>query len=80
MIVETSVYEKSWQSERFLVNGKYVIVEKADLIREGGKRVVIMDIMVRELLTRPDLAAFKKKIQTDFGKDLIIRVRPIYIP
>jgi uncharacterized hydrophobic protein (TIGR00271 family) len=30
-IVEERIIEKSWQKERFLINDKYVIVEKADL-------------------------------------------------
>lgn len=34
-IVEDQVIENSWRKERFLVNGKYIIVEKATLRRVG---------------------------------------------
>jgi hypothetical protein len=39
-----------------------------------------MDILAREPLTREDLTAFKKKIQANFNKKLIIRVNMTYIP
>ena len=79
-IVEKNVYEQSWQNERFLVNGKYIIVEKADLSSRQGKPVLFMNILARELLTREDMAEFKRKIQTNFDKRLVLRVQTIYIP
>jgi len=79
-IVEKIVFEMSWQQERFLVNGKYLIIQEADLSHYRNKEVIVMDIMAREHLTREDLAQFKKKIQTNFTKKLIIRARTIYIP
>ncbi len=78
-IVEKMVLEKSWQQERFLVNGKYLIVKKADVRRRRDKMVIVMDIMAREPLTRDDLAQFKRKIQTNFASELIIRANVIYI-
>jgi len=79
-IVEERVFEKSWQTERFLVNEKYLIVLKADMIRRRNKELIVMNVLVREPLTREDLNAFKKKIQTNFNRKLIIRVNTIYIP
>ena len=79
-IVETMVFETSWQQERFLVNGKYLIVKKAELSHHRDKEVIVMDIMAREPLTREDLAQFKRKIQANFAKKLIIRASTIYIP
>jgi uncharacterized hydrophobic protein (TIGR00271 family) len=79
-IVETMVFETSWQQERFLVNGKYLIVKKAELTHYRDKEVIVMDIMAREPLTREDLAQFKRKIQANFTKKLIIRASTIYIP
>jgi uncharacterized hydrophobic protein (TIGR00271 family) len=79
-IVEDRVFEKSWQHERFLINEKYLIISKADMRRQADKRVIIMDVLARELLTRDDLQALKKKIQENFDEKLIIRVNTIYIP
>ncbi len=79
-IVEKIVFERSWQQERFLVNGKYIIVQEADLTHYRDKEVIEMDIMTREPLTVEDLAQFKRKIQANFTKKLIIRARTIYVP
>ena len=67
-IVEDRVFEQSWRKERFLVNEKYLIIVKASIIRRGDKRIILMDILAREPLTRKDLNAFKKKIQANFNK------------
>ncbi len=79
-IVEKMVLEKSWQQERFLVNGKYLIVKKADVRRRRDKKVIVMDIMAREPLTREDLTQLKRKIQANFTNELIIRANIVYIP
>ncbi len=79
-IVEDRIIEKGWQKERFLVNGKYVIVEKAVLRRQGDKKIVVMDVLVRDVLTREDMNEFKKKIETHFPGKLTIRAKTIYIP
>jgi uncharacterized hydrophobic protein (TIGR00271 family) len=79
-IVEDRVFEQSWRKERFLVNEKYLIIIKASIIWRGDKRIILMDILAREPLTRKDLNAFKKKIQANFSKKLIIRLKTFYIP
>jgi uncharacterized hydrophobic protein (TIGR00271 family) len=79
-IVEDRVFEQSLRKERFLVNEKYLIIIKASIIWRGDKRIILMDILAREPLTRKDLNAFKKKIQTNFSKKLIIRLKTFYIP
>jgi uncharacterized hydrophobic protein (TIGR00271 family) len=79
-IVEERIIEKGWQKERFLVNGKYVIVERADLHRQGDKKIIVMEVAVRDLLTREDLNAFRKKIETNFPGKLVIRAKAVYIP
>jgi uncharacterized hydrophobic protein (TIGR00271 family) len=79
-IVEDRAFEKSWQHERFLVNEKYLIIQKAAVSHRGDKELIIMDILARESLTREDLNAFKKKLQANFNKKLIIRVNMTYIP
>jgi hypothetical protein len=79
-IVEDQIIEKSWRKERFLVNGKYIIIEKATLRRVEGKKVVVMEVVVRDVLTRQDLNQFKKKIKVHFPGKLIIRAKTVYLP
>jgi uncharacterized hydrophobic protein (TIGR00271 family) len=79
-IVEDRAFEKSWQHERFLVNEKYLIIQKAAVSHRGDKELIIMDILAREPLNREDLNAFKKKLQANFKKKLIVRVNMTYIP
>jgi uncharacterized membrane protein len=79
-IVEDRVFEQSWQKERFLVNEKYLIIRKASIFWRGDKRIILMEILAREPLTREDLTAFKRKIQANFNKKLIIRIKTLYIP
>jgi uncharacterized hydrophobic protein (TIGR00271 family) len=79
-IVEDRILEQSWRQERFLVNEKYIIIIKASIFWRGDKRIILMDILAREPLTREDLNAFKKKIQANFSKKLIIRLNTFHIP
>ena len=78
-IAEEIQWEHSWQKERFLVNGKYIIVKEAEIVSQRDRKVVLMDILARERLTRDDLNDFKEKIQRNFSKKLVIRANIIYI-
>jgi uncharacterized hydrophobic protein (TIGR00271 family) len=78
-IAEEIQWERSWQKERFLVNGKYIIVKEAEIVSQRDRKVVLMDILARERLTRDDLNDFKEKIQRNFSKKLVIRANIIYI-
>jgi uncharacterized membrane protein len=79
-IVERSEFERSWQNERFLVNGKYLIVDQARLHRFNQVQVLTVDILVREQLSRRDLNEFKRKIKRNFSDDIVIRAKFTYIP
>jgi uncharacterized hydrophobic protein (TIGR00271 family) len=79
-IVEERLMEQRWRKERFLVNGKYIIVEDAELRRVGNKQIVVMEVVVRDMLTRKDLNEFKKKIRIHFPGKPIIRARTVYLP
>jgi uncharacterized hydrophobic protein (TIGR00271 family) len=79
-IIEERVFEKGWQNERFLINGKYIIVESADLRRLGDKKIVVMEIVVHDQLGREDMEEFKRKIQAYFPDKLIIRAKTTFIP
>lgn len=78
-IAEEIQWERSWQKERFLVNGKYIIVKEAEIVSRHDRKIVLMDILARERLTRDDLNDFKEKIQHNFSKKLVIRANIIYI-
>ena len=79
-ITERSKFEESWKYERFLVNGKYLIVKDADIYSYQDRKILIVDLHVREPLTRQDLNEFKQKVQQNFSEDLLIRTRITYIP
>ncbi|MGW8161765.1 MAG: TIGR00341 family protein, partial [Desulfobulbales bacterium] len=79
-IVETRMHEKSWQKERFLVHGKYLIIRQARLSEYGNRDILTVDILARDQLTRNDLAELKRKINYNFTEDLVIRANIIYIP
>jgi len=79
-ITEKAAFEKGWRFERFYVNGKYLIVQKADLITTGRKKVLTVEILAREQLNRGDLTEFKRKVKKNFPDDLVIRAKLTYIP
>ncbi len=80
-LVTTTVLEKSWKRERFLVNDKYLIVQQAKLIHQREEKVLFVKVLLREPLTRRDLNQLKKKkIQSNFAEALTIRVQVLYIP
>ena len=79
-IVDKANFERNWRQERFLVNDKYLIIQKADVVRYRDKEVLTIDILAREPLSRDDLAQLKRKIQTHFSKELVIRANVLYIP
>lgn len=78
-VVEKIQWERSWQNERFLVNGKYVIVKDAEIFLDRDRIVILMDILAREHLDRDDLNVFKQKVQANFSSKLIIRANIIYL-
>ena len=79
-ITEQSAIEKSWEKERFVVNGKYLIVEDAKLQEMKGNDILIVKVQARELLSRYDLSEFRRKVEQNFDRNLIIRVNVTYIP
>lgn len=79
-ISEKSALEKSWKVERFLVNGKYLIVKRARLEKTENKQLLTVQLQARDTLTRFDLHEFKRKVQKNFSPDLIVRVNIVYIP
>lgn len=79
-ITERAMLEKSWQSERFLVNGKYLIVQNAKLHKFRERQLLVVDLLVREHLTRFDLSEFKRKVKENVTDEIVIRANVTYIP
>lgn len=79
-LVDTTVLEKNWQQERFLVNDKYLIVQQAKMVHQRDEKILFVRALVREPLTRKDLNQLRKKIQSNFSDKVMIRVQVIYIP
>ncbi len=79
-ISEKTAFEKSWKFERFLVNGKYLIVQEADLKRIQKREVLTVEILARDQLNRNDFNEFERKVKKNFSDDLIIRAKMTYIP
>jgi uncharacterized hydrophobic protein (TIGR00271 family) len=79
-IISKAELEKSWRTERFLVNDKYLIVKEANLTDLKNRKVLYVNLLARDQLNRHDLAEFKRKIQRNFDKKLIVRVNITYIP
>ncbi|MGV6826727.1 MAG: TIGR00341 family protein [bacterium] len=78
-IIEDIRFEQAWKRERFLVNGKYVIVRSAKRYEAHNRDIVTMKILAREQLNRNDLDVFKEKIQRNFSKRMVIRAEINYI-
>jgi uncharacterized hydrophobic protein (TIGR00271 family) len=79
-ITERTHLENSWKIERFIVNGKYLIVDGARLQEFKDNDVLEVELQARELLTRYDLSEFRRKVKQNFGRDFIIRINITYIP
>ena len=79
-IVEQSEFERSWQVERFLVNGKYIIVNSGKISYQKGNRILNLQLLAREQLDRADFQELKRKIKRNFGDDIILRTQLTYIP
>lgn len=71
--------EKRWQVERFLVNGKYIIIRNIRLSTQEDVDVIFMDILARESLSRKDLNQLKMKIRSNFPNRIVIRAKIEYI-
>ena len=78
-IVERAHLESSWEKERFLVNGKYLIVHKTKMNTFKDSKILHVQIHAREELNRSDLNEFRRKVKRNFGDDIVIRAQVSYI-
>ncbi|NOQ15853.1 MAG: TIGR00341 family protein [Methyloprofundus sp.] len=80
-IVETIAFESLLEKTRFLVNGKYIIVNNARLTYSANTRIISAEILTRDDIDRKDLMALKNKIKLHFkvNNKLVIKTRVLYI-
>ena len=78
-IRQNHLFSNALKQERYLVNGKYVIISNAKINSHGKVIVLNLDLTLRDKLTREDFQLLKNKIQTHFSKQLYIRANIKYI-
>jgi uncharacterized hydrophobic protein (TIGR00271 family) len=77
-IVDRVLFEKKLETDRYYINGKYLQVIKVDVSHHKNRLLLVMDILVREPLTRQDLSDFKSKLQGQFDEKLIVQTKVTY--
>ena len=78
-IVDDMVFEQRLRHDRFLVNGKYLLVDSVKVTSHREDRVELnLDILAREPLTRDDLHDLKKKLQTQYDEELVVHANVVY--
>ncbi|MEJ2514144.1 MAG: TIGR00341 family protein [Gammaproteobacteria bacterium] len=78
-IVQRSLFEQRMAQDRFLLNGKYVMVTGATLGRQaGGEKLLIVELLAREPLDRADLTELRHKILLYFEEDLQVQTEIRY--
>lgn len=78
-IIETIAFESLMEKNRFLVNGKYMMISNPRLTHSQGERMLHADLLTRDDINRKDLIELKKKIKLNFSGKLTIKVQIIYI-
>jgi len=78
-IVDDIRIDLAWKKERFLVNGKYLIVKRARHYKQADTDVIDMEIYARDNLSREDLDQLRAKIRSGAGEKLLIRANLTYI-
>ena len=78
-IVDDLELAQRLQTKRFLVNGKYIILQKAKIVHFQDHQVIETNLLVREPLTRDDLYQLNKKINFYAEKQWVIHTQVRYI-
>lgn len=78
-IVERVSIESRLETDRFLVNGKYIIVRDVDVSYRKGQLIMMMSILAREPLDRADLSLLKRKLQGQSEQELVIKTEIAYM-
>lgn len=67
------------KQERYLINGKYIIINDADIRKKANMLIINLHLSAREQLTRSDLGLLKKKIQSHTDRKVYIKAKIDYI-
>ena len=77
-IVETITFQSIMKKNRFLVNGKYIIINDAHLTHSDDRKVISAKILTRDAIDRKDLIELKKKIKLHFDDKLMIKIQVLH--
>jgi len=78
-IITTLNFESAMERNRFLVNGKYIMIHNPRLTISEGTHFLLADVLTRDSIERRDLIDLKNKIKLHFTDDLVIKIRILYI-
>ncbi len=78
-IVETISFQSIMERNRFLVNGKYIMIQNAKLTHSGDLKIISAEILTRDAINRKDLIELKKKIKLHFDEKLMIKLQVLHI-
>lgn len=78
-IIQKYQIAKMLKEHRFLVNNKYIIINKATVSFHSDVKVLDLNLLVRESLNRNDLEELKRDLQQLFNTKLHVRAQVEYI-
>jgi uncharacterized hydrophobic protein (TIGR00271 family) len=67
------------KKHRFIVNNKYIIIKDANVLFHGNTKILDLNLLVRDSLTRDDFQLLKEDLQHLFHSKLVIQTRVEYI-
>ena len=78
-IIDRMAFEQNLQTDRYYVNGKYLVVSKVRVRYVKGRLLLIMELLARGPLTRDDLRQLRHKLESQFDEDVIVQTNIIYL-
>ncbi len=78
-IIDSMEFERNLETDRYYVNGKYLVVSKVRVSYDQGQLQLIMELLARGPLTRDDLRQLKRKLESQLGDDVIVQTNIIYL-
>ena len=78
-IVETISFESIMVKNRFLVNGKYIMINDSHITHSDNLKIISAEILTHDAIDREDLIELKKKIKLHFDDKLLIKIRVLHI-
>jgi uncharacterized membrane protein len=78
-IVQKHRIARALAKERYLDNGKYIMIRETSVSHNGGRLRLDLVLVVRSTLRRADLNLLREKLERRFGRRLDIHARLEYI-